>query len=80
MKDSDHLSIETLNKKLKTTITGTAILAGVIVIFFILMIIDYVETKAFNSMWIIPIVSTFIVVSNILKIRALRKILKSKQS
>ena len=80
MKDIDNSTIEKLKKKLKITTTGTAILAGVIVIFFILMIMDYMKTKEFNSMSIIPIASTFIVISNVMKIKALRNELESKQS
>ena len=80
MNDIDNTSLEKLNKKLKITTTGTIILALVIVIFYVLMVMDFVKTQEFNSMLIIPIASTFIVISHIMKIKALRNEIKSKNN
>jgi len=80
MNDIDNTSLEKLNKKLKITTTGTIILAVVIVIFSVLMVMDFVKTQEFNSMLIIPIASTFIVISYIIKIKALRNEIKSKNN
>lgn len=79
MKDVENISVEQLKKKQKIITTGTIILAGVILVFFIFMIMDYAKTKEFNLMLIIPIASSFIVISNIMKINTLRNELKSKK-
>ena len=79
MNDIDNTYVEKLNKKLKIITTGTTILTIVIVIFYVLMVRDFVKTQEFNSMLIIPVASTFIVISYVMKIKALRNEIKSKK-
>ncbi|MEK6155131.1 hypothetical protein WIW50_17810 [Flavobacteriaceae bacterium 3-367] len=73
------LSLGELKKKEKSLKMAIGLLAGAVLIMYGAQIYNYVETKEVNTLMLLPLVFTFLVIANYVNLKKITAEIKSRE-